>query len=150
MRSHGRFAKTIVPTALVCLVALATLSCNIDAVPGRFTYIVKYEVTGTAGTDATVQYRDETTGLLSVATFAASPWTEERSCTYLDHNPYDPELQVNALSLPVLGDTITLKIILKDYKTDFQEEVLNSIEIENTGAPLPATPFTLHGDQLPK
>jgi hypothetical protein len=146
----GRPAKIILFTALVCLLALATLSCNIDAVPGRFTYIVKYEVTGTAGTDANVQYMDETTGLLSVATAAVSPWTEERSCTYLDNNPYDPEFQINALSLPVLGDTITLKIIVKDYKTNFQEEVLASVEVENTGAPLPATPFTLYGDQLPK
>jgi hypothetical protein len=93
---------------------------------------------------------DETTGLLSVATAAVSPWTEERSCTYLDNNPYDPELQVNSLSLPVPGDTITLKIIVKDYKTNFQEEVLASIEIENTGAPLPAMPFTIYGDPLPK
>lgn len=147
MKSRRR-CTIVVLAALACL--MATRSCNVSPVPGRFTYIVKYEVTGTSGTDATVQYMDETTGLLSVpATLAASPWSEERSCTYLDNNPYDPELQVNALTVNP-GDTITFRVIVKDYKTNFQEEVLASLEIENTGGPLPTTPFSIYGEQLPK
>ena len=150
MKSYRRYTGFVLG-ALAYLTAMSLLSCNVDEVPGRFTYIVKYEVTGTAGTDATVQYMDETTGLLSVpAILATSPWSEERSCTYLGNNPYDPEFQINALNLPNLGDTITFRIIVEDYKTNFQEEVIASREIENTGGPLPTTPFSIYGDQLPE
>lgn len=145
--------RRIPVTTLIGVIGLSTLilfGCDVAPVPGRFTYIVKYEVTGTAGTVATVRYKDETDTISAVPIVATSPWSVERPCTYEINNPFDPELVVDVLNVPLLGDTITLRIIVKDYKTNFQEEVIGFFEVENTGAALPTTPFTIYGPQLPK
>jgi hypothetical protein len=47
-----------------------------------------------------------------------------------------------------VGDKVIVKIIWKDYRVDFQEQVLNSEEVEYTGVLPPG--ITIFGPQLPK
>ena len=105
MRAHNRYAAKAVPAALVCLLVLATLSCNIDAVPGRFTYIVKYEVTTDAIAPGSVvvdiAYTDgtpaaPTTGNASPTIDAATPWSYELPTAFsYDEGSFYPTMTVD-------------------------------------------------------
>jgi len=157
MRPHKRYTTTIVLTALVCLLALATLSCNIAAVPGRFTYIVKYEVTTNAAAPEFVtvdlSYTDGTPavpvpGIASPTVDAATPWTYEFLAAFsYDEGNFYPTLTVdeNGGTLTA-GETVTAKIIWKDYRVDFEEQVLVMDTVDGSAA---VETVTLTGPEIP-
>jgi hypothetical protein len=117
--------------ALLCLAALATLSCNIAAVPGRFTYVVKYSVSFTEAASPSTALnpnveRLDDTGSKNPAGAVTSPWSEEFTFSYAANgydNQFVPEMTVSE-TLDEPGESITVSIIWKDYKTGFEEEVL--------------------------
>ena len=145
-----RAVSAILLAITTCLLAVSTLGCNIAAAPGRFTYVVKYEVTAefaaTSPDSVDITYLDGT-GPQSPAVFTP-PQSFEVTFDYDYATPFDPEMTFNTASFVDVGDKIIIKIIWKDYKTDFQEELLAADTIEYDGAP-PAA-LTIHGDQLPK
>jgi len=158
MSSHRGFTA-IVLTALTCLSIMATLSCNVSPVTGRFTYIVKYEVTTNAPAIVDIRYTDENGVLplpgspqVSALSFdATTPWIYEfpTAFTYAYDSPFYAFLEVDATSLPNSGDKVTVKILWKDYRVDFQEKVLVYGDLENTGAP-PSDPLQLYSPELPR
>jgi len=157
MSSHRRSATAIVLAALVCLSALATLSCNIAAVPGRFTYTVKYEVEVTASVPVTVDitnYTDEFGNpqqALDETIDPATPWTYESSSLSYDAGSLYPTISVveDAGDPLVSGETVMVKIIWKDYRLDFQEQVLVLDSLYNNGSVVVDT-VTLTGPELPR
>ena len=153
MKKYKRIPVAIL-VGVICLSALNLIGCDVEPVPGRFTYIVKYEVTSNAPATVDIDYLDE----LSISTpvggqlvDAASPWIYEfpTAFTYAYDAPFYAYLRVDATLLPNLGDKVTLKIIWKDYRVDFQEEVLIYGELENTGSP-PSAPVELYAPELPR
>jgi len=145
MRSHKRSATTLMLAVLVCLSALATLSCNIAAVPGRFTYIVKYEVTTNTVAPGSVivdiAYTDgtpavPTTGNASPTIDAATPWSFELLTAFsYDEGNFYPAITVDENTLTLTsGETVTAKIIWKDYRVDFQEQVLEMDTVSGSAA----------------
>jgi hypothetical protein len=157
MRSH-RGITTVALGALVCLLVLATLSCNIEAVPGRFTYIVKYEVEVSASAPVTVDITDYTDELgnsqqaLDQAIDPATPWTYEFPSSFsYDAGTFYPTLAiVEDAGLPLnTGETVTAKIIWKDYRRDFQEEVVAQGSLSNDGSVVVDT-VNLSGPELPQ
>jgi hypothetical protein len=162
MKPHRPYAALTLG-ALACILAMSATGCDVAPIPGRFTYVVKYEVTANAPATVDIEYQDEigyqdmlpptvplptVTGLVMDA---ASPWTYEFpvSFTYDYDNPFYAYLKVDATSLPNLGDTVTLKIIWKDYRVDFEEQVLAYAVLENTGSP-PAGPAQRFSPELPR
>lgn len=145
-----RAVPAILLTITTCLLAVSTLGCSVAAVPGRFTYVVKYEVTAefaaTSPDSVDITYLDGT-GPQPSGLFIP-PQSFEVTFDYDYAAPFDPEMTFNSASFTDVGDKIIVKIIWKDYKTDFQEEMLAAGVIEYDGAP-PAA-LTIHGDQLPK
>jgi len=142
---------------IICLSALILFGCDVAPVPGRFTYIVEYEVTANTPATVDIRYMDELGFLplppqvIGQAVDAATPWIYEfpAAFTYAYDAPFYAYLEVDATSLPNLGDKVTLKIIWKDYRVDFQEEVLIYGELENTGSP-PTDPVELNSPELPR
>ena len=155
MRSGNRSATTWILAALLCLWALATLGCNVAAVPGRFTYVVKYEVTTDAavtGVTIDIDYKDELGGTSNVPPAlydAANPWSLEFSTPFSYDDPvFYPTLDVTATAGLDAGETVTAKIIWKDYRVDFQEQVIEIGELYNDGSTVIDT-VTLTGPELP-
>lgn len=139
---------------LVCFSALNLIGCEVAPDPGRFTYIVKYEVSSNAPATVNIDYLDElsiSTPVVGQILDSAIPWIYEfpSAFTYAYDAPFYAYLKVAATSLPNLGDKVTLKIIWKDYRVDFQEEVLIYGELENTGSP-PTDPAELYAPELPR
>ena len=156
MGSHYRYGTTIALSALVCLFALATLSCNIDAAPGRFTYIVKYSVSYTDAASPTTPLnpnveRMDDTGSKNPAGAVTSTWSEEFTFSYSTNgydNQFVPEMTVTE-TLNEAGESMTISIICKDYKTDFEEEVLASYTASFSSSIINVDE-TLFGPPLPK
>jgi hypothetical protein len=155
MNKH-RGVRLIVLTVLVVLPALTTLSCNIAAVPGRFTYVVKYAVSYTdAAAPATplnpnVERMDDT-GSKNPAGAVTSSWSEEFTFSYTTNgydNQFVPETTVTE-TLDEAGESLTISIIWKDYRTDFQEEVLASYSATYSSSTINVNE-TLYGAPLPK
>jgi hypothetical protein len=145
--------RRIPVTTLIGVIGLSTLilfGCDVAPVPGRFTYIVKYEVTSeytiTPPANVDIQYVDDT-GTQSPAPFTP-PQSFEFTMGYDYGAPFDPELTFNSATFTTVGDKVIVKIIWKDYRVDFQEQVLNSEEVEYTGVLPPG--ITIFGPQLPK
>ena len=156
--SSYRGSTAIVLFALVCLLALATIGCNIDAVPGRFTYIVKYEVEVSAAAPLVVDitnFTDEDGNpqqALDQTIDPAIPWTYEFPSSFsYDAGTFYPTLSViEDVGLPLnSGETVTAKIIWKDYRLDFQEQVLAHGSLYNDGSVVVDT-VTLSGPELPR
>jgi hypothetical protein len=139
--------------SLVCLLAAVTLSCNIAAVPGRFTYIVKYEVTTDAAVSVSIDYIDElgaTPNAVPAPFDAANPWSYEFPAAFHYDDPvFYPTLDLTATGGLDPGETVTAKIIWKDYRKDFQEQVLVLDTVYNDGTTVVAT-TTLTGPELPR
>ena len=155
-------ATTVILTVLICLLALATLSCDIDAVPGRFTYIVKYEVTtnvvAPASATVDIDYTDGTPAAPSSGSEpdyvidADTPWTFEFATPFsYDEGYFYPTLNVveDAVDPLLSGETVTVKIIWKDYRVDFQEQVLVLENLYNDGSTVIDT-VSLTGPELPR
>lgn len=153
MKTYKQIPVAIL-VSVICLSALILIGCDVASVPGRFTYIVKYEVTANAPATVDIEYIDElniSTPVGGQAVDAATPWIYEfpAAFTYAYDAPFYAYLKIDATSLPNLGDKVTLKIIWKDYRVDFQEEVLIYGELENTGSP-PTDPVELYSPELPR
>jgi hypothetical protein len=143
----------IILGTLACILAMSVAGCDVAPIPGRFTYVVKYEVTSATVPNATITY-DNAAGTGQGGTPESLPWSSEDLAspdfefTYDYTNPFVPTLNVNT-SLPV-GESITFSIILKDYKVDFQEQVLKSITVTNTTPIALAVDETLFTPPLPQ
>ena len=150
MNSHRGSATAIILAVLVCLSVMTSLSCNIAAVPGRFTYVVKYEVTAEFATAApdtvNIQYEDDTGPQSPLAFTAPQSFEFTMNYDYSAPLPFDPEMTFNSANFTDPGDKLFIKIIWKDYRTNFEEEVLASEEI-SVATP---TPVTIYGPPLPK
>lgn len=152
MKKYKRIPVAIL-IGIVCLSALNLIGCDVAPVPGRFTYIVKYEVTSATVAGATATY-DNGAGTDQGGAITL-PWSSDDlsspdfTFNYDYNNQFNPRLVVDANLNP--GESITFSIIWKDYKVDFQEEVLETITItNNTVAVLPVTGETLYATPLPK
>ena len=141
---------------IICLSALILIGCDIQPIPGKFTYIVKYEVTSATVVDATATY-DNGAGTDQGGALVTLPWSSDDlsspdfTFNYDYNNQFNPRLVVDASLNP--GESITFSIIWKDYKVDFQEEVLESKTITNTTNPpvvLAVNGETLYATPLPK
>jgi hypothetical protein len=139
---------------LICFAALILIGCDIAPVPGKFTYIVEYEVTSATVADATATY-DNGAGVNQGGALVTLPWSSDDlsspdfTFNYDYNNQFNPKLVVDASLNP--GESITFSILWKDYKVDFQEEVLETLTITNTtAAVLPVTGETLYTTPLPK
>jgi hypothetical protein len=144
----------VVLVMFVCLLAMSVAGCDVAPVPGRFTYIVKYEVTSATVPNATITY-DNAAGTGQGGLSESLPWSSEDLAspdfefTYDYANPFVPMLNVQNPSLPA-GESITFSIILKDYRVDFQEQVLESMTITNTTVAPLAVDETLFAPPLPQ
>jgi len=147
MKSRRGFT-TLAFVSLLCMAAMATLSCNFSPLAGRFTYIVKYDVTAefttTAPTNVNIQYEDDT-GTQIPPPFT-SPQSFEFTMSYDYTTPFDPEMTFSSATFTDLSDKLFIKIILKDYRTNFEEEVLASADILGSA---PGA-VTIYGQPLPK
>jgi hypothetical protein len=152
MKING-LAKIVGSLCILLAGSLLLAGCEIQPVAGRYTYIVKYEVSSVPidplfpPTDADIDYTDEL-GVAQNATGITPPWSLELPVMDYDYsNPFNPQMTFNSATFTNAGDKITAKIILKDYKTDFQEQVLESKEVTYNGSPTDS--FTLAAPPLP-
>jgi hypothetical protein len=154
---RGKRLAAILRLGAVVAVLLVMGGCAAaPPLPGRFTYILKYEVTAECSdplqppTALSVEYREDPDLLvpLTPATNLDPPWSVELAMDYDYNNPFAPELRLNSATFTNVGDSLLLKIIWKDYKVDFQEEILESRELVYTGAA--PDPVTLIATDLPK
>ena len=157
MSSHRGFAATVYIT-LLTMMGMTLFSCNVAPVPGRFTYIVKYEVEVTAAAPVTVDitdYRDELGNpqqALDQPIDPASPWSYEFPAAFsYDAGSFYPTLAVvEDAAFPLNADeSVTAKIIWKDYRSDFEEQVLELGSMYNDGSVIVDT-VTLTGPELPR
>ena len=152
MKSRRKITA-IVPAALVCLLAMAALSCDVATVPGRFTYIVKYEVTSDAAVSVDIDYTDETGATINVvgqAVDPAIPWSYEFPAAFnYDDSPFYAALDAAAAAPFAVNESATAKIIWKDYRVDFEEQVLELKSLYNDGSVVVDT-VTLTGPELPR
>jgi len=141
---------------IIYLSALILIGCDLTPVPGRFTYIVKYEVTSATVAGATATY-DNGAGANQGGVPITLPWSSDDlsspdfTFNYDYNNQFNPKLVVDASLNP--GESISLSIIWKDYKVDFQEEVLETKTITNSTNPpvvLAVNSETLYASPLPK
>jgi hypothetical protein len=117
---------------------------------------VKYSVTfSESATPATplnpTIARTDSTGSNPATPPVAFPWSEEFTFTYLTDgydNQFVPEMTV-VENLDEIGDSITITISWKDYKTNFEEEVLASYSAIY-GSSTISVNETLFGPLLPK
>jgi hypothetical protein len=148
--NHGKKALITAASALL-LAALALAGCDIEPVPGRYSYSVKYQVSSPTLATATVTYTDET-GADQGPAAEALPWTVEFTMDYDYTNRFTPKLAVSTTLAPNDPDeSITFSIIWKDYKVDFQEQILETRTVTNTDPVNPLTvDETLYGPPLPE
>lgn len=152
MRSQ-RGITTFLLAALVCLLALSGLSCDVAPVPGRFTYIVKYEVTADAAVSVDIDYTDETGTVIPDTPLPfddANPWSYEFPAAFSYDDPtFYPSLNVIVTGGLDPDESVTAKIIWKDYRSDFEEQVLALGTLYNDGSVVVDT-VTLTGPELPR
>jgi len=157
MRSQKK-STAILPAVLAALMALATLGCNIDAVAGRFTYIVKYKVTANAAVTVDIDYTGgtpivppgpTTVNITNQDVDASTPWILElpAAFSYADGYFYPTLTVVENAGTFTSGETVTAKIIWKDYRFDFQEQVLLLDTVDGSAA---VETMTLTGPELPR
>jgi len=152
MKSRWRFTAAVL-AALACLMAVATLSCDVSPVPGRFTYIVKYEVTSNAAVSVDIDYTDETGAIINVVGQAVDPtipWSYEFPAAFnYDDPPFYATLDAAAAAPFAANEAVTAKIIWKDYRLDFQEQVLVLGSLYNDGSVI-VDAVTLTSPELPR
>jgi hypothetical protein len=152
MRSRRKITA-IVPAAFAGLLALAALSCDVAPVPGRFTYIVKYEVTSDAAVSVDIDYTDETGSTINIvgqAVDPATPWSYEFPAAFsYDDPPFYAALDAAAAAPFAADESANAKIIWKDYRLDFEEQVLELGNLYNDGSVVVDT-VSLTGPELPR
>ena len=143
--------------ATFCLLALSLsglslLSCEVDPVAGRFTYIVKYEVTANAAVTVDIDYTDELVAPVSIvgqAVDPANPWSYEFPAAFRYDDPrFYPTLAVSTAALTPPTDEVLVKIIWKDYRRDFEEQVLRLDRLYDDGS-VSVYSVDLVGPELP-
>ncbi len=144
--NHGKKASIAAASALL-LAALALAGCDVSPVAGRYTYVVKYQVSSPTLANATVTYTDET-GADQGPAAEALPWTVEFTMDYDYTNRFTPKLAVSATLNP--DESITFSIIWKDYKVDFQEQTLETRTVTDTDTVSLPVDETLYGPPLPE
>jgi hypothetical protein len=152
MKSRRRFTVAVL-SALACLLAMATLSCDVSPVPGRFTYIVKYEVTSDAAVSVDIDYTDETGAAINIpgqVVDPATPWIYEFPAAFnYDDPPFYATLAAVAAAPFAANEAATAKIIWKDYRLDFQDQVLAFGSLYNDGS-IVVDAATLTSPELPR
>ncbi len=115
----------------------------------RFTYVVKYSLTGTLTATADVTYTDAAGAPTTVPAVSAG-WSLELAPMSYDYgNLFLPSARVFNTSLNN-GESFTLAISWKDYKVDFDEQVLAERTVTiTTGGPA-AQDLTLSAPELPR
>jgi hypothetical protein len=105
------------------LILLVLASCTGSDQPGRFTYVVRYSVTGATGAALTVTY-GTAPGVSSAATpIAALPWSINvtRDFDYDENPPFIPSMTVTGTSDGVPFD---ITIGYRDYASGFTTAIL--------------------------
>lgn len=146
----------MLPLALVMLFAGCSYSSLASA---RFTYSVVYSVTTTLATPVDISYRDENWRPTAPTPLAnlpnePTPWSLELPATgYLTYNYSDPLYPMLSATAGALadGESITVKISWKDYRTGFTEETLAIQIVEDDGSIVGTPPLdvTLYSPELP-
>jgi hypothetical protein len=153
MSSPRGSATAIALTVLACLLAMALVGCNVAPAPGRFTYVVKYEVVADGDVAIDIAYTDETSAVIPVTPIpfdAANPWSYQFPAAFNYDDPsFYPTLDVTATSGLDADESVTAKIIWKDYRSDFEEQVLVLGSLYNDGLVVVDT-VTLTGPELPR
>jgi hypothetical protein len=135
---HWKAVCKTVLLALVAVLLLAWAGCAPE-IEGRFTYIVRYEVTAVSSdpldplTSANIEYQNKM-NLKSSLTFDP-PWSLELHMDYDYDDPFIPELSFISANFANVGDKLVLKISWKDYKVNFDEEILQIGEVVYSGVP---------------
>ena len=149
-----KYRKAVCKTLLFIVVAVLLLACAGCAMEleGRFTYIVRYEVTAEYSDplnppiNVKIEYRNKNK-LKSSPTFDP-PRSFEIHLDYDYNDPFLPELSFISGTFTNVGDKLVLKISWKDYKVNFEEDILEIDEVVYAGVP-PAG-ITLGTTVLPK
>ena len=135
------------------------LSCNISAVPGRFTYTVSYEVTSDSAITVDIDYTGGTpdfppavptiVNVNGQAIDPATPWSFEFLTDFsYDEGFFYPTLDVTESGGSVTaGETVNARIVLKDYRSNFQEQVLDLDTVDGSAA---VDTISLTGPELPR
>jgi hypothetical protein len=148
-----RKAYAVVAVVVVSLTAMLLAGCNVDPVPGRFTYIVKYEVTADAAVTIDIDYTNELNAPTSnpgQLIDPVTPWSYEFPTPFNYDDPlFYPTLDAAAAVALNAGETVTVKIIWKDYRVDFQEQVLELGRLFNDGTTV-VNNISLIGPELPR
>jgi len=143
----------ILLVATLCLLALSALSCEVDPVPGRYTYVVKYEVTANAAVTVDIDYTNEAAAPINVPGWAlapATPWSYEFPAAFRYDDPYFyPTLSVSTAALTPPTDEVVAKIIWKDYRVGFEEQVLVLDRLYDDGS-ISVDGADLVGPELPR
>jgi hypothetical protein len=143
--------------ALASLALIAGLAACAVGIPelldssssDRFTYVVRYSLSGTLAATADVTYIDATGAPATVAAVSAG-WSLELAPMSYDYgNLFLPSARVFNTSLND-GESLTLTISWKDYKVDFANQVLVERTVAITsGGPSPQD-LTLFAPELPR
>jgi hypothetical protein len=147
------------PTTLrvaCCLgLAVALGACHIGipplegtGIPGRYTYIVRYALSGTISAAADVTYVVDTSGTVTTAAAVAPGWAVEVPATYGSDAQFVPSIRIFNTSLAT-GENALLPISGKDYGTGFAEEILAEQTLAVGAGPL-AQDYTLAAPAVPR
>ncbi len=116
----------------------------------RYTYIVKYSLTGTTGLSANVIYTTDETGAFTAPSAVTAPWSVELPRMTYDYTLplFTPAL--NATASLNNGESLTVTISWKDYGVDFAERVLAERTVAiTTSGPAPQD-LTVYAPELPR
>ena len=150
--TRGRAAAAV---AVATLTIVLLSGCSVDPVPGRFTYIVKYEVSADAAVSIDIDFTDETGTSISavgspIAIDPTTPWSYEFPAAFNYDDPlFYPTLDASAAAALNPGETVKVKIIWKDYRVDFQEQALETGYLYHDGTTV-VDAISLIGPELPQ
>jgi hypothetical protein len=135
----------LLPVALALLFA----GCSYGTLaPVRFTYVVKYSVATSAATVSPISYMDATSALVPEPAPTAVWSLELAPMTYDYASPFYPQLVATGAALAA-GESATVTISWKDYRTGFAEEVLAQQTVTDAGVGGTPLDITLYAPELP-
>ena len=140
--------KALARPAPLLLFALLLGACASEPAGDRFTYVVRYAVSGTITAAMDITYTDAAGAPVTVAGVTA-PWSLDLPSMDYDYdNPFAPSLRVFNTSLAD-GESFTPSISWLDYAVDFQPEVLADQPTSNASGGAVAPDITLVSPPLP-
>ena len=139
---------TLAAPPLLLLLALAACTTASES-DDRFTYIVRYAVSGTIAATMDITYTDALGAPVTVSAVTA-PWSLDLPSRDYDYDAlFTPSLRVFNTSL-ANGESFTPAVSWLDYAVDFEEQVLVSRPTSNaSGGALPQD-LTLTAPPLPR